>query len=476
MSAHPILAGGEWKFTAKTQSIVNPYTGKVAHEVHLALAEDIETSISAAEAGSVALANFPAYQRSQILEKIACGIEKEREKLATLITEETGKPITDSLTEVGRSVSTFKFAAQEAMRIAGDVVPMDTMPIGQGRIGFTRRFPLGPVLGITPFNFPLNLSAHKLAPAVAAGNAMLLKPPPQAPAVCLELGRIALEAGLPPKALSVLPCSNELAESLVRDERIKMVSFTGSDKVGWYLKSIAGKKKVVLELGGNAGVIVAQDADIAWAVKRCVRGAFVHAGQTCISVQRLYVAGPVHKSFLDLFIAQVKQLKAGDPKDPATFLGPMIDTHALDKAEKILKEALAKGARVLFGGKRKDPFFEPTVLENVPESCSAVCEEAFSPLVVIERFENFNDALKKLNSSSYGLQAGVFTQDVDLAMKAAMTIEAGAVLINDVPTYRVDSMPYGGIKDSGLGREGLRYAIEEMTEPKLIIINTSKSS
>jgi len=330
------------------------------------------------------------------------------------------------------------------------------------------------VLAITPFNFPLNLSAHKLAPAIAAGNSVILKPPPQAPGICLWLGKIALASGLPPEALSILPCSNALAETMARDERIKMLSFTGSAKVGWYLKDIAGKKKILLELGGNAGVVIADDADIPWAVKRCVRGAFVHAGQTCISVQRIFVAKSIVEDFLRAFLEETKKLTMGNPTDPATFLGPMVDKRALDKTEQIVKEAVAQGARVLLGGKRSDPFFQPTVLDNAPEDCAAVCEEAFSPLAVLHRFDTFDEALSRLNRTRYGLQAGVFTQNLDRAMRAASVIEAGAVIINDIPTYRVDSMPYGGIKDSGFGREGLRYAIEAMTETKLIVINTKK--
>ncbi len=474
MKAHPFLSAGTWKSTPQIQAIVNPFTGKTVHDVYLADGAAVEESIAAACEGACAMAALPAHKRAGILEGIAERIHAHQSELAGIITSETGKPITDTLTEVSRSVSTFHFAAGEALRLGGETIPMDTMPIGEGRLAFTRREPIGPILGITPFNFPLNLSAHKLAPAIAAGNSMILKPPPQSPRIVLRLGEIALEAGLPPQALSVLPCSNALAETMVRDDRLRMISFTGSAKVGWFLKSIAGKKKVLLELGGNAGVVVAKDADIAYAVKRCVRGAFVHAGQTCISVQRIFVAKEIYENFVEEFLSQIRALKSGDPADPATFLGPMIDKVALDKAEHFLKEAVSCGARVLTGGQRKNPFFEPTVLENVPEQCALSCEEAFAPLVTVEPFTDFTQALKNLNHSHYGLQAGVFTENIGLAMKAARDIEAGAVLINDIPTYRVDNMPYGGIKDSGFGREGLRYAVAEMTETKLIIINTSR--
>lgn len=473
--SEPLLVGGQWRITSQTQTIINPYTGKPVREVCLADTKIVEEAVVAAQQGYKDIAALPAYKRAAILEKLAAGLQADQAALAQLITEETGKPITDSMTEVARCVATFKFAASEALNIGGEVVPMETMPIGEGRIGFTRRLPIGVVLGIAPFNFPINLSAHKMAPAFAAGNSLILKPPPQAPAVCLRLGKIALEAGVPPKALSVLPCPNDLAEDMARDERIAMISFTGSAKVGWHLKNVAGKKRVVLELGGNAGVVIAKDADIAWAVKRCVRGAFVHAGQTCISVQRIYVHALAHRAFVKSFLSEIKKLKSGDPSDPQTFLGPMLDKGALDKAEKLVQEAVRKGARVLCGGKRKDPFFEATVLENAPADCGVVCEEAFSPVAVLDVFEDFDDALRRLNATRFGLQAGIFTENLDMAMKAASTVEAGAVIINDVPTYRVDSMPYGGIKDSGFGREGLRYAVESMTEPRLIVLNTKRS-
>ncbi len=474
MKVHPFFCAGEWLESPQKQAIVNPYTGKPLHEVCLAGPGALQKAVAGAECGFGLMRALPAHKRAAILDKAAELLAAQQATLAQTITLETGKPITDAGTEVARSAGTFRFAAQEALRLTGEVVPMDTLPIGEGRIAFTQRHPLGPVLAITPFNFPVNLSAHKIAPALAAGNSVVLKPPPQAPASCLALANILLEAGMPPEALSILPCSNQDAESLVRDDRLKMLSFTGSAAVGWKLKSTAGKKKILLELGGNAGVIVDRDADLDWAAQRCLRGAFVHAGQTCISVQRIYVHQDVFPAFTEKFVAGVRQLKMGDPMNPETFVGPMINKSAVDKAEAFVQEAVQHGAKILTGGKRKDPFFEPTVLTGVPANCKAICEEAFAPLAVLQPFDDFRQALADLNAGPYGLQAGVFTRDIDKAMQAAAVIEAGAVLINDIPTYRVDNMPYGGIKDSGFGREGLRYAMEAMTEPKLIIVNTKR--
>ncbi len=475
MKTHPFFCAGEWLESPQKQAIINPYTGKPVHEVCLAGPAALQKAVAGAERGFGLMRALPAHKRAAILDKAAELLTARQAAIAQTITQETGKPITDAETEVVRSAGTFRFAAQEALRLTGEVVPMDTLPIGEGRIAFTQRHPVGPVLAITPFNFPVNLSAHKIAPAIAAGNSVVLKPPPQAPASCLALATVLLEAGMPPEALSILPCSNQDAESLVRDDRLKMLSFTGSAAVGWKLKSLAGKKKILLELGGNAGVIVDRDADLDWAVQRCLRGAFVHAGQTCISVQRIYVHQQVFPAFTDTFVAGVRQLKMGDPMNPETFVGPMIDKSAVDKAEAIVQDAVQQGAKVLTGGKRKDPFFEPTVLAQVPAKCKAICEEAFAPLAVLQPFSDFGKVLADINAGPYGLQAGVFTRDIDKAMQAAAVIEAGAVLINDIPTYRVDNMPYGGIKDSGFGREGLRYAMEAMTEPKLIIVNTKRN-
>jgi glyceraldehyde-3-phosphate dehydrogenase (NADP+) len=387
------------------------------------------------------------------------------------MTGEAGKPITDARREVARAVQTFTIAAEEAKRIPGEVIPLDWTPGMDSHLGILRRVPIGPVLGITPFNFPLNLVAHKVAPALAAGNPILIKPAPQTPLTALLLAEVGLEAGVPPGGLNVLPCDNCVAERLVVDPRFKLLSFTGSAAVGWMLKAKCGKKKVVLELGGNAGVIVEQDADLDFAAQRCASGGFGYAGQTCISVQRIFV----HHSVVDLFttklLLQVARLKGGDPNDESTVVGPLIDQHAAHRVEEWIGEAVAQGARVLLGGKRMGSVVEATVLTNVTPTMKVSCREVFGPVVTVTPYRQFDEALEAMNRSEYGLQAGVFTQDVNKVFYAFRHLEVGAVLVNEIPTFRAEHMPYGGVKDSGLGREGLRISIEEMTEPRFLVLN-----
>jgi glyceraldehyde-3-phosphate dehydrogenase (NADP+) len=387
------------------------------------------------------------------------------------MTGEAGKPITDARREVARAVQTFTIAAEEAKRIPGEVIPLDWTPGMDSHLGILRRVPIGPVLGITPFNFPLNLVAHKVAPALAAGNPILIKPAPQTPLTALLLAEVGLEAGVPPGGLNVLPCDNRVAERLVVDPRFKLLSFTGSAAVGWMLKAKCGKKKVVLELGGNAGVIVEQDADLDFAAQRCASGGFGYAGQTCISVQRIFV----HHSVVDLFttklLLQVARLKGGDPNDESTVVGPLIDQHAAHRVEEWIGEAVAQGARVLLGGKRMGSVVEATVLTNVTPTMKVSCREVFGPVVTVTPYRQFDEALEAMNRSEYGLQAGVFTQDVNKVFYAFRHLEVGAVLVNEIPTFRAEHMPYGGVKDSGLGREGLRISIEEMTEPRFLVLN-----
>jgi acyl-CoA reductase-like NAD-dependent aldehyde dehydrogenase len=334
-----------------------------------------------------------------------------------------------------------------------------------------RRFPLGPIAGITPFNFPLNLVAHKVAPAIASGCTMVLKPAPQTPLSAFLLAECVQQAGWPDGALNVLPLSNEDAGLLVTDERIKLISFTGSAPVGWQIKKNAGKKKVILELGGNAGVIVHSDADLAYAADRCVAGGFGYAGQTCISVQRILVERSVDGQFLDLFLAGVKKLKIGDPLEESTDLGPLIRESDAIRASQWIEEAVRTGARVLVGGKRNGPLLEPTVLTGTRPDMKVNCQEIFAPVVTVESYDDFDAAVRQINNSPYGLQAGIFTRDVKLLFNAYEELEVGGLIAGDVPAFRIDHMPYGGVKDSGLGREGLRYAIEEMTEPKLLVMN-----
>jgi acyl-CoA reductase-like NAD-dependent aldehyde dehydrogenase len=356
--------------------------------------------------------------------------------------------------------------------MGGDVIPLDLAAHGRGRIGILRRFPLGPVSGISPFNFPLNLSAHKIAPAVAAGNTMVLKPASKTPLSALFLAAALDEAGLPKGALSVLPMSRELGDRLVTDDRFKLLTFTGSSPVGWAMKARAGKKKVLLELGGNAGVIVDAGANLEYAARRVVTGGFAYAGQSCISVQRVFVHDSEYDAFAAMLVARVAALVVGDPLDPATDLGPMIDAGEVDRIERWVSEAVAQGARALAGGSRiSRSIYAPTILERVPEPSPVCAQEVFAPVIGLYRFTDFNEAIAAVNRSSFGLQAGVFTNDLLHMLAAYETLEAGGVIVNDVPTWRIDNMPYGGVKDSGTGREGPRYAIEEMTEPRLLVIN-----
>lgn len=348
---------------------------------------------------------------------------------------------------------------------------MDLTRAGEGYFSFTKRFPIGPILAITPFNFPINLVAHKLAPCIASGNTMVLKPPPQAPITSLILGEIVEEAGAVPGALNVIPCELNVAEDLVSDDRLKMLSFTGSSRVGWQLKSEAGKKRVVLELGGDAGAIVHSDADLEWASHRLALGAFAYAGQICISVQRIYVEEKIYRKFRELFLRDVKKLKMGDPMESDTTVGPLIDRASAERVEEWIEEAKAQGAKVLIGGRRKGCLVEPTVISGTSPRMKVSSEEVFGPVVTLAPYKEFEDAVREVNTSIYGLQAGVFTNDINRIFYSYNSLDVGGVIINDYPTFRLDHTPYGGVKDSGLGREGVRYAMEEMTEVKLMVLN-----
>lgn len=471
-SARPFLIGDRWQATAATAPVANPYTGETIAAVCLAGWEEAEQAIAAAAGACPALRRLPAHARAGSLEQIAVQLTARREEFARTITSEAGKPITDARREVGRAIETFTVAAEEARRLPGEVIPFDRATGMEPYLGMTCRVPIGPVLGITPFNFPLNLVAHKVAPALAAGNPIVLKPAPQTPLTALLLGEAILEAGLPAGSLSVLPCENQVAEQMVRDPRFKVLSFTGSAAVGWMLKAKCGKKRVLLELGGNAGVIVERDADLDLAAQRCATGGFTYAGQSCISVQRIYVQERLYDAFVEKLVARVSNLKVGDPADEATVVGPLIDLAAARRVEDWIGEAVKQGARVRIGGKRVGALVEATVLTEVTPTMKVSCREVFGPVVTVSRYGRFRDALDALNDSEFGLQAGVFTRDVDRIFRAFRDLDVGAVLANEVPTWRADHMPYGGIKDSGLGREGVRYAIEEMTELKLLVLNT----
>ena len=384
---------------------------------------------------------------------------------------ESGKPLKVARTEVERGIFTFNVAAEESTRIYGEYLPLDWQQFTAGRWGIVKRFPLGPIAGITPFNFPLNLVAHKVAPAIAAGCPLVLKPAPQTPLTALLLAEAVQQAGWPDGGLNVLPLSNADAGCWFHDERIKLISFTGSAAVGWKIKDNAGKKKVVLELGGNAGVIVHSDADLEFAAERCAVGGFSYAGQTCISVQRILVERSVFGKFTELLLNGVSKLKQGDPLDDSVDVGPMIRESDAIRAYDWVQEAVRGGARLLVGGKRNGSMLEPTVLTGTRPEMKVNCQEIFAPVVTVEAYDSFDEALRVMNSSPYGLQAGVFTRDAKLMFQAYEELEVGAVVAGDVPSFRIDHMPYGGVKDSGLGREGLRYAIEEMTEPKLMVMN-----
>ena len=468
---HKIFLAGRWVDSPELLVIDNPARpGEPAGATYSATPEQYEEAAAAAVAALEKTRRLPAFERSAALRHISAGIAARREEIGRLIAVESGKPIRDALSEVDRGVLTFRIGAEEAERIGGEVIPLDLNPASRGRTGIVRRFPIGPIAAISPFNFPLNLAAHKLAPAIASGNPIVLKPPSRDPLTMLTVAEIVAETGLPEGSVSILPMSRELGDRMVSDERFKLLTFTGSPAVGWKMKERAGKKRVVLELGGNAGVIVDRTANIDWAVRRTVTGAFSYSGQVCISVQRVFVDDAVWDEFMSRFVEATRKLKVGDPLDPHTDVGPMIDAAAVEVTRKWVDEARAMGARILLGGTADGIYFAPTILADVPADASVCREEAFAPLVVVSRFTDFADALKGVNDSRFGLQAGIFTNDLAHAWAAFEELEVGGVIVNDVPTYRIDHMPYGGSKDSGLGREGVRYAIEDMTELRIMVM------
>ncbi len=428
------------------------------------------TAVRDAVLAFVETRKLTSFQRASILRKIARGIANRKEDFARTLCREAGKPIKTARFEVERGIYTFDVAAEEATRIYGEYIPLDTLETTAGRWGLMRRFPLGPVFAITPFNFPLNLVAHKIAPAIAAGCPIILKPAPQTPVTALMLAGVVHEAGWPEGALAVMPMSNDVAGKLVADDRIKLLTFTGSAAVGWQLKSKAGKKRVTLELGGNAGVIVHSDTDIAYAAHRCVVGGFSYGGQTCISVQRILVHRPAFDDFTHRLVQGVKELKTGDPMDEATDVPPLIREQDAIRAIEWIEEAREGGAKILCGGKRNGSIVEPTVLTGTAPEMRVNCAEVFAPVVTVEPYETFHEAVRQVNESVFGLQAGIFTRDAVHIHSAFNELEVGSVIVGDVPTFRIDQMPYGGVKDSGMGREGLRYSIEDMTEPKLMVM------
>ena len=452
--------------------VTDKYTGKVATRVALANPAAIERAIAAAVEAASAMARLPHWKRQAILLRCVAEFEARREELAEALCVEAGKPIRDSRGEVGRLIDTFRIAAEEAVRIGGEILPLDISARAEGYRGMWKRVPVGPCSFISPFNFPLNLAAHKIAPAIAAGCPFVLKPASRTPVGALLIGEILAETELPAGAFSILPCAREHADPFVEDDRLKLLSFTGSDEVGWELKRRAGKKKILLELGGNAACIVDEDVDLEDAVGRVIVGAFYQSGQSCISVQRLIVHEQVYDAFRDRLVAETRKLKVGNPLDEETFIGPVISEAAAERIEQWIREAERAGGRILCGGRREGVMVEPTLMENVPRDQKLVTQEAFGPVAVLSCFSKFEEALREANDTRFGLQAGVFTRDLYRAQRAWDELQVGGVVIGDVPSWRVDHMPYGGVKDSGLGREGIRNSIEAMTEIRLLVIRT----
>lgn len=470
-SLQPMYLAGDWVTSDTRLPVVNPYNGNIIGTTFQASRRQLDQAISAAEDAFATMRRMPTFERVNVLRALAQGLRDHHAEVVRTIALETGKPVREATVETDRGIFTVDIAAEEASRIGGEVLPLDLLASSAGRFGIVRRFPIGPIAAISPFNFPLNLALHKLAPALASGNPIVLKPPSRAPLTMLLVAELLDEIGVQKGSVSVLPMNRDVGDAMVADDRFKLLSFTGSPDVGWEMKRRAGMRPVVLELGGNAGVIVDEDADLDLAVARVKFGAFAYAGQVCISVQRVFVHERRYDRFKAALVEQSKIIKMGDPLDPATELGPMIDEKAAERTKSWVRHAIEGGATVLTGGTAEGRLFPPTVIENAPRESFVCSREAFAPLVTLFRFSAFGEALHDLNDSVYGLQAGVFTNNFEHVLSAFESIEAGGVIINDVPTYRIDHMPYGGVKASGLSREGIRYAIEDMTEPRLMVIN-----
>jgi acyl-CoA reductase-like NAD-dependent aldehyde dehydrogenase len=470
--SYPYYLGSVAQAPNQDLEVRDKYSGALATRVALADAAAIEKAIGLAADAAEPMRRLPAYERQRALLHCVRRFEERAEELAQALCIEAGKPIRDSRGEVSRLVDTFRVAAEESVRITGEVLPLDISPRARNYTGMWKRVPIGPCSFISPFNFPLNLAAHKIAPAIAAGCPFVLKPASLTPVGALMIGQALAETDLPRGAFSILPARREGADLFTTDERLRLLSFTGSPEVGWALKARAGKKKVILELGGNAAVVVDADALLDDACERIVFGAFYQSGQSCIGVQRILVHERVYEDLREQLVAATRALRAGDPKDEATFIGPMISEAEAVRLERWIAAAKAAGGRVLCGGARKGAMLEATLLEDVPREQEIVCKEAFGPVAVLSRFRDFEAALAEVNDSAFGLQAGVFTRDLYKAQRAWDALEVGGVLIGDVPSWRVDHMPYGGVKDSGLGREGVRFAIEDMTEIRMLVVRT----
>ena len=451
-------------------AVTDKFTGEVAFRVAQADAATINEGIAGAVRAAEPMARLAAYERQAVLQHCVDRFKQRFDELAFALCVEAGKPIKDAEGEVTRLIDTFRIAAEESVRMTGEVQPLDISPRARGYQGMWKRVPIGPCSFISPFNFPLNLAAHKIAPAIAVGCPFVMKPASRTPLGAIVMGEILAETDLPEGAFSILPAHREGADLFTQDDRLKLLSFTGSPGVGWDLKAKAGKKKVVLELGGNAAVIVDHDADLDDAVERIIFGAFYQSGQSCIGVQRIIVHADIYDQLRDMLVARAQGLVAGDPKDRATFIGPMISEGEARRLDGWVQDALSDGARLLCGGTRNGAMLDATLLENVSRSSTVYREEAFGPVAMLSKFTDFNAAIDEVNDSKFGLQAGIFTRDIFKALDAWDRLDVGGVVIGDVPSYRVDNMPYGGVKDSGLGREGIRFAMEDMTEIRNLVI------
>jgi glyceraldehyde-3-phosphate dehydrogenase (NADP+) len=472
MNRYKLYIGGEFTETGQILPVTNPYDNSLVGETYIAGRDQLEKAIEKALLVKKQMRDLASWQKYKILNEIADKISAKKEDLALLLAKEAGKPLKYALGEIDRAIQVFKIAAEESKRLPKEYFSIDWTPAGEGKEGFVKYFPVGLISGIAPFNFPLNLAVHKIAPAIASGNPIILKPARSTPLSVLELAKIIDETDLPKGAFSVLPMDREAGNQLVTDERIHMLSFTGSPEVGWNMKANAGKKKVALELGGNAGVVVSDNSDIDLAVKKCIVGSFAYSGQVCIHVQRIYVHENIFDEFINKFVEGAKKLKFGAPEDINTDVSVMIDEGNAVRVESWVKEAVEEGAEILLGGKRKGTYFEPTIITSSKKNMKVCALEVFGPVVTIEKFINFSDAIKNINDSDYGLQAGVFTNQINEMNEALNELEVEGIIINDVPTFRVDHMPYGGVKNSGFGREGIKYSISEMLEPKLLVKNT----
>jgi glyceraldehyde-3-phosphate dehydrogenase (NADP+) len=471
MEKYKIYAAGEFVETTEKLEVKRPYDGKLLAITGIADSVLLKYVIEKAKKAEDGMKSLSAYRRSEVLLKISHGMTLKKEFLARVLCQETGKPIRYALAEVERAIQVFNIASEETKRIPGEFLSIDWTQAGDGKEGWLKYFPVGLVGAISPFNFPLNLSAHKLAPAIATGNPVILKPASQTPVTVLELAKIIHECDLPQGAVSILPMTRQTGSLLVTEEAVKLITFTGSPEVGWGIKERCGRKKVVLELGGNAGVLVSDTADIQLAIRKCIAGGFAYSGQVCIHVQRIFVVENLFEEFSKRFIEATAKLKSGDPLDSMTDVSVMIDEANACRVEQWIDESVSQGAIILHGGRRIGPYFEPTVVTNTQQGMKVCDLEVFGPVVCIDRVRSFSQGISRINESIYGLQAGVFTNRIDEMNEAFDKLVVGGVIVNDVPTFRVDHMPYGGVKDSGFGREGVKYAMLDMMEPRLLVKN-----